>query len=161
MPLFPNPPGTIIPSYCFNFSLTSSLFIFSLSTRSIFVFTPFAYPACFTLSITEIYESSSFVYFPTIAICAVCSFTFFIFFDFVLFTSTSLRKLILKFFASLFFEILNYYDILKNMFFIVVVLSLYLVKPLGIWEHSFFPEEGFGEGFGDVPKIPIFYFWYN
>ena len=37
------------------------------------------------------------------------------------------------------------------MFFIAIVLSLYLVKPLGIWEHSFFPEEGFG----DVPFFPI------
>ena len=42
IPLFPNPPGTTIPSYPFNFSSTLSLFNFSESIKSTFTFTLFA-----------------------------------------------------------------------------------------------------------------------
>ena len=49
--------------------------IVSESTNPISTSTSFAYPACFMLSTTDKYESSNFIYFPTIAI-----FTFFTFF---------------------------------------------------------------------------------
>ena len=68
IPLFPKPPGTIIALYFFNVSSTFSSFIFSQFTISIFTLTLLANPPCLTASITEIYESSNFTYFPTIAI---------------------------------------------------------------------------------------------
>ena len=67
IPLFPNPPGTIIPSNFSNFSFTFSSFIVSESTSFTFTPTLLAYPACLILSITDKYESSNFMYFPTIA----------------------------------------------------------------------------------------------
>ena len=79
IPLFPNPPGTTIPSYADNFSFTFSAVIFSASTKSVFTVTPFSIPACFKLSITDKYESSNLTYFPTIAIFTTLSEIFFIF----------------------------------------------------------------------------------
>ena len=77
IPLFPKPPGTIIALYFFNVSSTFSSFIFSQFTISIFTLTLLANPPCLTASITEIYESSNFTYFPTIATFIFLSSTFF------------------------------------------------------------------------------------
>ena len=77
IPLLPNPPGTIIPLYFPRTSFAFSLLIFSQFTISIFTFALLANPPCFTASITEIYESSNFTYFPTIAMFMSLSITFF------------------------------------------------------------------------------------
>ena len=71
IPLLPNPPGTTIPSYFCRTSFAFSLVIFSEFTNSTLTFTWFANPAWYKLSITDIYESSSFTYFPTIAIFTI------------------------------------------------------------------------------------------
>ena len=75
-PLLPNPPGTIIPCNPDSFSFAVSELIDSESINFIFIFTLFANPAWCRLSITDKYESSSFIYFPTIAIFTVSSLMF-------------------------------------------------------------------------------------
>ena len=78
IPLFPNPPGTNIASNSPNFPFAVSAVISSESIYPISTFTLFANPACLILSATERYESSNFMYLPTIATLTILSSTFLI-----------------------------------------------------------------------------------
>ena len=65
IPLEPKPPGTTIALYFFKMLITFFSVIVSESTTSTLTLTLFLYPACFKLSITEIYASSNLIYLPT------------------------------------------------------------------------------------------------
>ena len=74
IPLLPKPPGTSIPSTLPKISsrLTSSPSNVSESIQSMSTALLVSIPPCFNASFTEMYESWSSTYLPTIAILTVC-----------------------------------------------------------------------------------------